>query len=162
MYQDLYAKGYNYAGWALSVASGNTITGTAALDYLTGTALMGLGNTEVCRNLTPAQVDKIRVDMAVNTMKQMRLEANRTGGVLAQDLKYDRVEAAHETTFRANGLSLDNWTLNTPMTLYRKEYGDAVRWGCARTKSSFTMPWPTTNRRCASCRTKPSKRLPRS
>jgi hypothetical protein len=50
-------------------------------------------------------------------MEQMRQEANRTGGVLTQDLKYDRVEAAHETTFRANGLSLTNWTLNTPMAL---------------------------------------------
>jgi hypothetical protein len=34
VYQDLYAKGYNYAGWALGVATGDTITGTAALDYL--------------------------------------------------------------------------------------------------------------------------------
>ena len=126
VYQDLYAKGYNYAGWALGVATGNTITGTAALDYLTGTALMGLGNDYMCRNLTPAQVDQIRVDMAVNTMEQMRLEAKRTGGVLTQDLKYDRVEAAHEKTFGDNGLSLANWTLNTPMTLYRQAYGNAA------------------------------------
>lgn len=42
VYQDLYAKGYSYAGWALGVATGNTITGTAALDYLTGTALMAI------------------------------------------------------------------------------------------------------------------------
>ena len=36
VYQELYDKGYNYAGWALGVAKGNTITGTAALDYLSG------------------------------------------------------------------------------------------------------------------------------
>jgi hypothetical protein len=126
VYQDLYAKGYNYAGWALGVATGNTITGTAALDYLTGTALMGLGNTEMCRNLTPAHVDKIRVDMAWNTMEQMKIEAGKTGGVLTKDLDFKPVEAAHKETFRANGLSLANWTLNTPMTLYRQAYGDAA------------------------------------
>jgi len=96
VYQDLYSKGYNYAGWALGVAKGNTITGTAALDYLSGTALMGLGNTEMCRNLTPAQVDKIRVDMAWNTMEQMKLAAKDTGGILTQDLGFKPVEAAHE------------------------------------------------------------------
>jgi hypothetical protein len=126
VYQDLYAKGYNYAGWALGVATGDTITGTAALDYLTGTALMGLGNPEMCRNLTPAQVDKIRVDMAWNTMEQMKLAAKDTGGILTQDLGFKPVEAAHEATFRANGLSLANWTLNTPMALYRQAYGNAA------------------------------------
>jgi hypothetical protein len=54
VYQQLYDQGYNYAGWAKGVATGETITGTAALDYLTGTAMIGLGGPE-CRNLSPAQ-----------------------------------------------------------------------------------------------------------
>ena len=125
VYQDLYSKGYNYAGWALGVATGNTITGTAALDYLTGSALMGI-DSNACRNLSAAQIDKIRVDMAFNTMEQMRREAALTGGTLTQDLRFDRVAAAHEKTFNDNNLSLSNWTLNTPMALYREAYGDTA------------------------------------
>lgn len=52
MYTDLYAQGYNYAGWAEGVAKGDSFAGQAALEYLQGTALMGLGG-DSCRNLTP-------------------------------------------------------------------------------------------------------------
>lgn len=43
VYQELQDKGYGYAGWAKGVATGDSFTGTAALDYLTGTAWLGLG-----------------------------------------------------------------------------------------------------------------------
>ncbi|WP_037585722.1 hypothetical protein [Stenoxybacter acetivorans] len=33
-YQQLYDQGYGYAGWALGVATGETITGQAALEYM--------------------------------------------------------------------------------------------------------------------------------
>ncbi|AYR24786.1 hypothetical protein [Herbaspirillum rubrisubalbicans] len=82
VYQQLYDKGYSYAGWALGVAKANTVTGTAALDYLTGTALMGIGNEPMCRNLTPTQIDKIRVDMALETLAQFSTLARVSGGVL--------------------------------------------------------------------------------
>jgi hypothetical protein len=47
VYDSLYAQGYNYAGWAGGVASGDSITGLSALSFLQGTALMGLGG-EAC------------------------------------------------------------------------------------------------------------------
>lgn len=125
VYQELYDKGYNYAGWALGVATGNTLTGTAALDYLTGTALLGIGS-EACRNLSAAQIDKIRVGMADTTLTQMMAASQDTGGVLTQDLDFKRVSQAHKTVFENNGLSLTNWTLDTPMALYRKAYGDVA------------------------------------
>jgi hypothetical protein len=36
VYADLYAQGYNYAGWAQGVAEGSSITGLAALHYMNG------------------------------------------------------------------------------------------------------------------------------
>lgn len=55
VYQTLYDKGYNYAGWALGVATGNTITGQSALQFLQSTALMGL-DSQTCKNLSAAQI----------------------------------------------------------------------------------------------------------
>ncbi|MFP5339743.1 MAG: hypothetical protein ACLGIW_14855, partial [Gammaproteobacteria bacterium] len=63
VYSNLLEQGYQYAGWAGGVASGNSITGQSALGYLQGTALMGI-SSEACRDLTPSQIDAIRVDMA--------------------------------------------------------------------------------------------------
>ena len=125
VYQELYDKGYHYAGWALGVANGKTITGTAALDYLTGTALMGL-DSQVCRHLSAEQIDKIRVEMASATLAQMIGAARDTGDVLTQDLKFKHVSDAHKDVFESNGLSLSNWTMHTPMSVYRQAYGDAA------------------------------------
>lgn len=124
VYRQLYEKGYLYAGWALGVAKGDTVTGTAALDYLAGTALMGLGSEPVCRNLTLAQIEKIKVDMAVATLDQMSKKALLGDGLITSDLNFAQVRAAHEDAFRANGLSLDNWTLHVPMKLYLQTYGE--------------------------------------
>jgi hypothetical protein len=123
MYDSLYAQGYNYAGWASGVAKGNTITGQSALDYLSGTAMMGLGG-DACRNLTPAQIDKIRVDMAGGYLKTLYDIADRSGGTVARDVNYKETESFHEFAFRVNGLGLDNWTLKTPMDLLRREKGE--------------------------------------
>jgi hypothetical protein len=60
IYGDLLSKGYNYAGWAQGVATGNSITGQSALDFLSGTALMGLGG-ESCKNLSESQLNPGRL-----------------------------------------------------------------------------------------------------
>jgi hypothetical protein len=70
-YGSLYSQGYGYTGWAKGVATGDSLSGGAALNYLQGTALMGLGG-ELCRNLTPAQIDKIRIDMAERTLAEYK------------------------------------------------------------------------------------------
>ncbi|WP_201485730.1 calcium-binding protein [Pseudomonas sp. OF001] len=122
-YGNLYAQGYNYAGWAGGVATGDTISGQAALSYLQGTAMMGMGGDQ-CRNLTQQQIDKIRTDMANQTLEKYKEIARDNGGILDRDLTYQETKDIHDKVFRENSLSLDNWTLNTPMELIREKYGD--------------------------------------
>ncbi|THG74799.1 hypothetical protein E5198_18800, partial [Pseudomonas sp. A-1] len=122
-YGNLYAQGYNYAGWAGGVATGDTISGQAALSYLQGTAMMGMGGDQ-CRNLTQQQIDKIRTDMANQTLEKYKEIARENGGILDRDLTYQETKDIHDKVFRENSLSLDNWTLNTPMELIREKYGD--------------------------------------
>ena len=52
--------GYDYSGWAKGVASENTIAGQAAVSFLKGTALMGLGGDQ-CRNLSSTTLDVILI-----------------------------------------------------------------------------------------------------
>lgn len=122
-YGSLYNQGYNYAGWAGGVATGDTISGQAALSYVQGTALLGMGGDQ-CRNLTQQQIDKIRTDMAIQTLDKYKDIADNNGGVLDRDLTYNETKQVHDNVFNDNGLSLDNWTLNTPMELIREGYGD--------------------------------------
>ena len=125
VYQQLYDKGYNYAGWAQGVATGETITGTAALDYLTGTAMIGLGGPE-CRNLSPAQIDKIRRDMAEGYVQTLIDKAKRNDNQLSTDVDFGETQDFHQIAFEKNGLTLDNWTLSTPMELIRQTQGEAA------------------------------------
>jgi hypothetical protein len=125
VYAELYALGYNYAGWAQGVATGQTLTGVSALDYLTGTALMGLGGP-ACRNLSDAQIDKIRLDMAQGYVQTLQVIATNNGNLLDRDVDYKETKDFHRTGFEKNGLTLDNWTLNTPMELLRQAQGDAA------------------------------------
>ena len=90
VYGSLLDKGYQYAGWAGGVAAGNTITGQAALDYLQGTALMGLGG-ETCRNLTPTQIEKIKVEMALGYLNTLRANSDIAGGSINQDVSYKKL-----------------------------------------------------------------------
>jgi Ca2+-binding RTX toxin-like protein len=88
-----------------------------------GTALSGMGGDQ-CRDLSQQQIDKIRTDMAYETFEKYREIALDNGGTLNRDLTYQEAKDIHDKVFRDNGLSLDNWTLNTPMELIRQEYGD--------------------------------------
>ncbi|GKT01276.1 RTX toxin [Acidovorax sp. SUPP3434] len=123
VYSDLYSQGYNYAGWALGVATGNTITGQSALNYLGGTAMIGLGGDE-CRNLTPAQIDKIRIDMSLGYIDTLITVAKDQNGILNRDVDFKETARFHEAAFRESGLTLDNWTLNVPMEIIRRQQGD--------------------------------------
>jgi hypothetical protein len=42
VYADLKSIGFNYAGWASGVLTGETLNGTVAVDFLEGTSLLGL------------------------------------------------------------------------------------------------------------------------
>ncbi|WCM96766.1 hypothetical protein M5C96_20475 [Acidovorax sp. GBBC 1281] len=122
VYSDLYSQGYNYAGWALGVATGNTITGQSALDYLGGTAMIGLGG-DACRNLTPAQIDKIRMDMSLGYINTLIDIADKEG-ILSRDVRFSETARFHEDAFKESGLTLENWTLNVPMEIIRRQQGD--------------------------------------
>ncbi len=123
VYQSMYAEGYNYAGWANGVASGNTLTGQFAMDYLSGSALMGLGG-DACRNLTQQDMDKIRVDMAEGYINTLIKDANKNAGSINTDVTFKETKDFHEAAFGQNGLTNDNWTLEAPMELLRQDFGD--------------------------------------
>ena len=125
VYDTLNGQGYNYAGWAAGVARGDSITGLSALDFLQGTALMGLSG-ETCRNLTPTQIDKIRVDMATGYLETLKVIANDSGGIVTRDVNYKETEAFHKDALQSSGLTLDTWTLKTPFDLIRQTQGDAA------------------------------------
>lgn len=95
VYQSLYAQGYNYAGWAYGVASGETLTGNYALDYLTGSAMMGLGG-DSCRNLSDAEISKVRQDMATGYLDSLLAIAERNGNILDRDIKFNEAREFHE------------------------------------------------------------------
>ncbi|MCS4511048.1 calcium-binding protein [Xylophilus ampelinus] len=136
VYADLNSQGYHYAGWALGVATGNSITGQSALDYLSGTAMIGLGG-DACRNLTPAQVDNIRMDMALGYINKLIGIAKNENGILSRDVKFKETAAFHKEAFEKNHLTLDNWTLNVPMEIIRRQRGDqAVEDAWARIRDS--------------------------
>lgn len=81
VYDELAAKGYGYAGWAAGVARGDTITGVSALDYLKGTAMMGV-SAEACNNISPIQIDNIRLGMAEGYLGTLVKNADKSGGIL--------------------------------------------------------------------------------
>ena len=123
MYKVLYSQGYNYAGWAQGVATGTAITGQAALDYLGGTAMLGLGG-DACRNLTQVQIDQIRVDMAKGYINALIAIADGNDDILNRDVSFGEASDFHKIAFEKNNLSLENWTLHTPMEILRLQKGD--------------------------------------
>jgi hypothetical protein len=82
-YDAMSAQGYNYAGWANGVARENSITGLSALDYLKGTALMGMGG-EACRILSTPQIEQIKQDMAKGYLDTLKGIARDSGGILSR------------------------------------------------------------------------------
>ncbi|WP_232346439.1 calcium-binding protein [Cupriavidus sp. USMAA2-4] len=127
VYGELYDQGYNYAGWARGVATGSTVTGVSALGFLSSSAMLGIG-INACKNLSSAQMNKIRVDMAIGYVDSLIDLANmpKTGGVVREDVSFKSTQAFHDKVFKVNGLSIENWTLKTPMALIAKTQGDAA------------------------------------
>ena len=124
MYQAFLGLGYDYAGWALGVAAGSSITGREAYDFLSNTALAGVGS-DACRNLTATQVDRIKIDMAQAFLNTLLKNANENGGVVEQDVTYRETEKFHSEVFLDNGLSIENWTLKVPMDIVLQMQGEA-------------------------------------
>ena len=117
-YRILYENGYKYAGWAEGVATGDTLSGLFALNFLSASA------SDSGIILSQAQIDKIRTDMANQTIDMYMQIAKDNNGYLNQDLTYPQVSEIHGKVFKDNNLSLDNWTLNAPMETIRQLAGD--------------------------------------
>lgn len=98
-YQYLDDHGYGYAGWANGVAKNDTVSGQKAVQFLQETALVGLG-LEACRDITPRQMDQIRIDMAVQTLKKYEEIARDTQGILTRDLRFDETRDIHVKVFK--------------------------------------------------------------
>ncbi len=125
VYAELYNKGYNYAGWALGVANGKTLTGQAALDYMKGTALMGL-DSQTCRDLPQKTIESIRVEMGkayVGTLVDIAANHSKE---LDRDIWFFEARDFHQNVFKKYELTLSNWTLNTPMELIRMTEGNSA------------------------------------
>jgi hypothetical protein len=121
-YDAMYAQGYNYASWARGVASGDSLTGNAALDYLQGSALIGIGS-EVCKNLSAQTIQNIKSDMAQGYLSTLLKVATDSGGTINRDVTYFEAEKFHTDAFTNNGLSIDNWTLKIPFDLIIQTQG---------------------------------------
>jgi Ca2+-binding RTX toxin-like protein len=114
--------GYKYADWANGVVKTDTVAGISAVDYLTGSAMMGLG-IQACRNLGDAQLQNIKTDMADAYLKLMQAKAKSNGGFVDQDLDSKEVYDIHADVFNRNGLDIQDWTLDAPFKVIEKLYG---------------------------------------
>lgn len=109
IYRELANKGYQYASWALGVATGGSITAQAALDFMNETA---------GRTLSEQETNNIRVAMLKGYLDAMKELVGRDGGIQTnQDVDFEATRNFHAKAFDKNGLSINNWTLETPMSL---------------------------------------------
>lgn len=137
-YDDLYddddGDGYRYAGWAVGVARNDTVTGKSATDFMIDSAKEGVGGKPP-KTLSAADINAIKKDMALGYADALIANTKRNGGVTNQDVTYEQTRDFHVKVFKANGLSIDNWTLETPMKVIEGFEGkDAVeaRWRTLR------------------------------
>ena len=65
--------------------------------------------------------------MAIGYVNTLIQNANETRGVTNQDVTYEQTRNFHKQAFERNGLSIENWTLETPMKVIEGFEGkDAV------------------------------------
>lgn len=117
IYKDIKNKGYSYAGWADGVATGNTITGQSALGFM--------GNTAAQNGifLDSQTINKIRVEMLHGYLDALQTQIGEVNLYTSRDVNYKETREFHKKVFEANNLSINNWTLETPMALYGKYFG---------------------------------------
>lgn len=124
-YDDAYSKDYKYAGWGRGVAKNDTVTGKSATDYMVQSAKEGVGS-KPSKYLTTTDINNIKQDMALGYANALLDNARKTG-FTRQDVDYEQTRAFHIEAFEANGLSIDNWTLEIPMKVIEGFEGkDAV------------------------------------
>ena len=121
IYSTLQDAGFSYAGWANGVVNQNTVTGLAAMQFLTGTAMMGLGSLQ-CKDLTPLQLDKLKIDMAKEYLVHLSDISNESDFV-ERDITAQEAWDMHKNAYEASGLPINSWTLDSVFKTIVAEYG---------------------------------------
>ncbi len=110
IYQELYDKGFGYAGWAKGVVTKETITGVSAVNFMNIKSPTG-------EPLTPEQEINVNRSMITGYLNALKTYADDSPDRQTnQEVTYSDLEKFHERGFEANGLDIkENWTLYQPM-----------------------------------------------
>ena len=120
-YSDLLSKGYNYAGWAKGVAEAEGMTwGSLPKGETTGRAAVMCMKDSSGQTFTEQKLNRIREGMAVGYLDFLESRL----GESPRDVNFKEMRRFHEKVFVDNGLSINNWTLETPMKLIGKYEGE--------------------------------------
>lgn len=120
-YADLLSKGYNYAGWAKGVAEAEGMTwGSLPKGETTGRAAVMFMKDSSGQTFTEQKLNRIREGMAVGYLDFLESRL----GESPRDVNFKEMRRFHEKVFVDNGLSINNWTLETPMKLIGKYEGE--------------------------------------
>ena len=120
VYAELLDKDYDYAGWAKGVAEASGIN-TGGIDgTLAGRAAVLFMKNTSGRDFTKAELDSIRIDMAKGYLSVLEGNIEIGKGKTQTDTNFDQMRTFHQRVFEKHHLSIDNWTLETPMKLIGK------------------------------------------
>ncbi len=126
LYSAIAAKGYGYANWAGGVAYNMGMPTTASADYLRGTALLALASP-IFRILRPAQVDKLRLDIAKSYLRLLqRIMRSGESAQIDRDITLDELCGLYLEGLERNGLSVENWNLHFPLMILKRRSGTAA------------------------------------
>ena len=120
-YADLLSKGYNYAGWAKGVAEAEGVTWSSLpKGETTGRAAVMFMKDSSGQTFSEQKLNQIREGMAEGYLNFLQSNIGRT----PRDVRFDEMRDFHKQVFESNGLSINNWTLETPMKLIGKYEGE--------------------------------------
>lgn len=120
-YADLLSKGYNYAGWAKGVAEAEGMTwGSLPKGETTGRAAVMFMKDSSGQTFTEQKLNRIREGMAVGYLDFLESQLGKP----PRDVRFDEMRNFHKQVFESNGLSINNWTLETPMKLIGRYEGE--------------------------------------
>lgn len=120
-YADLLSKGYNYAGWAKGVAEAEGMTWSSlSKGETTGRAAVMYMKDSSGQIFSEQRLNRIREGMAEGYLDFLQSNIGKS----PRDVHFDEMRDFHKKVFEKNGLSINNWTLETPMKLIGKYEGE--------------------------------------
>jgi hypothetical protein len=123
-YRAMENHGYGYPIWAREVST--TLGPVASVDYVRGSALMGLGSP-IFRLLTSTQIDALRLDIAHAYWRVLSRTAREQPELgVVQDLDVEQVGRIYTEGLERNGLCIENWNLHFPLRLVLRASGEVA------------------------------------